>query len=369
VIWALRPREGPVRADNLLWAGTGAALGLVVLVGLEWARWKGVRVQFPGSDVAIASTGPESSGTEPGQTHVQGRTRGTGPGHSDLRSPGLWAALLLVAFQTAFLVDMGSSQWSSNSKSFTTTPAVATLKQAVGPSLVGLGKRACQSANGTLGIPVNTNVVFGVSELAAYDPMLPRTYYQAWKLASGKVGGFPSTSRYCPAVTTAALARLYGVSFVLEPKGTRGPTGAIFDAAVGNEDLYRIPGAAIATLVPSHDGHSPSLDARGTPVAVSHPKARSWRLVVDVAHRQELRLRLTDVPGWHATIDGRSLPLESYAGVMLQAQIPPGRHVIELSYWPTAFTIGIVLAALAALALVLALVLGMVSRRRSSRNH
>jgi len=369
VLWALRPREGPVRADNLLWAGTAAGLGLVVLGGLEWARWKGVGVQFSGSDVAMASTGLESSRNEPGQSQDKRRMMGTGPKRSGLRSPGLWAALVLVAFQTAFLIAMGSSQWSSNSTSFTTTPAVGKLKQAVGPSLVGLGKRACQSANGTLGIPVNTNVVFGVSELATYDPMLPRTYYKAWTLASGKVGGFPSTSRYCPAVTTTALARLYGVSFVLEPKGTSGPTGAIFDTAVGNEDLYRIPGAASATLVPSHSGRPPSLDAKGRPVPVTHPKARSWRLVVDVAHPQELRLRLTDVPGWHATIDGHSLSLEPYAGVMLQAQIPPGHHVIELSYWPTAFTVGIALAVLSALALVLYPFLGLVFRRRLSRNH
>jgi hypothetical protein len=306
----------------------------VVFGALEWVRRKGVRLRVP-----------ERSG---------------------LRSPGLWAALLLVAFQTAFLVDMGSSQWSSKSSSFTATPAVLELQQAVGTSLVGLGKMACQTANAALGIPANANVVFGVSELAAYDPMLPRTYYQAWTSASGTAGGYPSTSRYCPAVTTVALARRYGVSFVLEPKGSHGPTGSVFDTAIGHEDLYRIPGAAVATLVPSHSGRPPSVDAKGTPVPVTHPTDRSWRLVADVSQTQELRLRLTDVPGWHATIDGHSLPLEQYAGVMLQAQIPPGRHVVELSYWPTSFTVGIVLAAISGLVLAFFLILGLVQRRRLS---
>jgi uncharacterized membrane protein YfhO len=65
-----------------------------------------------------------------------------------------------------------------------------------------------------------------------------------------------------------------------------------------------------------------------------------------------LRLRLTDVPGWHATIDGRPLPLERYAGVMLQARLPAGRHVVELHYRPSAFDDGLVLAALAVVGLV-----------------
>jgi hypothetical protein len=110
------------------------------------------------------------------------------------------------------------------------------------------------------------------------------------------------------------------------------------------------------------------VDARGTAVAVTHPEARSWRVVTDGTRPEVLRLRLTDVPGWHATIDGRALPLEQYAGVMLQAQIPSGRHVMVLSYWPTELTVGIGLAIISGLALAMGLVLGLVSRRRMSRS-
>ncbi len=90
--------------------------------------------------------------------------------------------------------------------------------------LVGLGARACRSHH-SLGIPANVNVVFGVHELAAYDPMLPRSYYEAWLSTTGRQGGYPGTSRYCPAVTSAALARLYGASFILELHGAPGPRG------------------------------------------------------------------------------------------------------------------------------------------------
>ena len=66
-----------------------------------------------------------------------------------------------------------------------------------------------------------------------------------------------------------------------------------------------------------------------------------------------LRLRLTDVPGWHATIDGRPLALDRFSGIMLQARIPAGRHTIELHYWPETFSLGIALALCAVAGLVL----------------
>ncbi len=79
---------------------------------------------------------------------------------------------------------------------------------------------------------------------------------------------------------------------------------------------------------------------------------------------QILRLRLVDVPGWHATIDGKPLQLIRFAGVMLQARIPPGHHTIELQYWPDTFTAGIVVAMVTVVALVLALALGHHRRTR-----
>ena len=77
-----------------------------------------------------------------------------------------------------------------------------------------------------------------------------------------------------------------------------------------------------------------------------------------------LRLRLTDLPGWHASIDNRPLALRRFSGVMLQARIPAGRHTVVLTYWPTTFTVGIILAACSAAGLVLALFVGRRGRNR-----
>jgi uncharacterized membrane protein YfhO len=90
-------------------------------------------------------------------------------------------------------------------------------------------------------------------------------------------------------------------------------------------------------------------------------------MTVDGAVPQTLRLRLTDVPGWHATIDGRPVRLQSFARVMLQLEVPAGRHTVELSYWPTTFSVGLVLFAVAALGLSSAFVL--TALRRRTRAH
>lgn len=127
------------------------------------------------------------------------------------------------------------------------------------------------------------------------------------------------------------------------------------------------PGAALATLTPTPpDGHLPHTDAPGTPVAVTHPNPATWQMTTDASTAQVLRLRLTDVPGWKASIDGRPLAVVRFAGVMLQARIPPGRHTIELTYWPTTFTLGIVLAILGVVGLSIVVVLA--AFRRSARS-
>jgi uncharacterized membrane protein YfhO len=96
---------------------------------------------------------------------------------------------------------------------------------------------------------------------------------------------------------------------------------------------------------------------------VSYPDPASWKLTTTSAGPQLLRLRLTDVAGWHASIDGKPLGLERFSGIMLQARIPPGSHVVELHYWPETFTVGLVCAAGAVAGLVVGVVFGWRRRR------
>ncbi len=334
----LPPMEASIRAKSFIWPAATVLLGLGLTGGLVL---------------------------------VHRRRQGTGTVGGRLGA-GRWAAAVLLTAETAFLVSAGAPLWSSSSTYLAPTPAESALARAVGSSLVGFGLNTCFSPS-QLGIVPDVNVALGVQEFAVYDPLIPRKYGETWRGVTGQTAtlapyaGAPY-SVFCPAVETAAIARLYGIAYVLERKGAPGPHGSVFDQAVGDEYLYRIPGSGPATVTPiPSTGKLPAPTALGTVVPVSDPDPTSWRVVTDGTGPQVLRLRLSAAPGWHATIDGRPLPLRSFAGVMLQARIPPGRHVVVVRYWPSAFTAGIVLAVGCVVTFAAVFLAGSVRRRRRPR--
>jgi hypothetical protein len=288
---------------------------------------------------------------------VPGRTRARPP-LSAANTARLAGALLLLV-STGFLIASGAPLFSSSSKYPTSTPAVASLQRAVGSSVVGIGGPPTYPAD--LGIMVNANLLYSVHEFGAYDPLVPRAYFS---LYGTPVSGFAAIGDiFSPFISSTQAARLYGVTYLLEPSGVRGPPGTVFVRQLGSEGLYRVPGAAAATLVALRpNGSLPDIYASGTPVPVGHPSPGSWRMITNGTTTRVLRLRLTDVPGWRATVDGHPVDVAPFAQTMLQLRIPPGRHVVELRYWPKAFSIGIVLALCAALGLVTLLI---VPRMRS----
>ena len=321
----LSPEATRIREQSFIWPTVGSVLGLVVVASLS----------------TVARSGDMASGPR--------RWR---------LGAGRWAGSALLIGETAFLIAVGAPLWSSSPTFLAPTPAEEALHSAVGSSIVGFGVHSCELPP-TLGIIPETTDAFGVHELAAYDPITPRAYFRLLKVAPR----IP-LSAFCPVVKTAAQARRYGVQFVLEPHGARGPRGAVFDQAIGDEDLYRVPFAAAATLSPMPaSGKLPAPGAPGLPVGVTHPDPAAWHIVTQASTPQVLRIRLTDVPGWHATIDGRSLGLERFSGIMLQARIPAGHHSVELRYWPGAFTAGIALAACSAVGLAAGALLGWRRRR------
>jgi hypothetical protein len=276
-------------------------------------------------------------------------------------------------------VVLGVSSWSISSNYFSPTPAVTSLQHAVGSSLVAMGRtnqpqgpcrpRPFSRPYATeVGVRPNANIDYGIREFAVYEPVLPTTYYASWTAVSGEQlrSSLKRVGLFCPQITTATEARVYGVNYVLEPAHSRAPSGAVRDGSVGGEELFRVPGSAPATVSPlPRSGRSLPDDARGTPLAVTHPSAASWRVVTDAPAPRELRLRVTALPGWHATIDGRGLALERWAnGAMLEARLPAGRHVVELQYWPELFTVGIAAATVVVVGLATACIAVRLSRRR-----
>ncbi|HUI03422.1 MAG TPA: YfhO family protein [Acidimicrobiales bacterium] len=349
-------------------AGAGMALAGVVL--LAW--WAGGGGGLRGTAAANRASALQWSALE-----VGGGLAGLavlallGPRGGARRVAGAVGALLVVCV-AAFLVAEGGPLWSSSPDGFVPTAAEVALARAVGPSSVGLGADACFRADQPLvGVLSDVNVSLAVREMSVYDPLIPASYFRTWHRTSGEhhvPAGLTGISSFCPTFTTAAAARAYGVAFVLEPGGEPGPDGSVFDTTVGDEDLYRVPGASAAWVTPAGGPGGAAAPGAARPVAVSYPGPASWRLTVRGNGPQVLRLALSDVPGWHASVDGRPLALHPYGGVMLEARVPGGTHVVELHYWPAAFTAGLGLGAVALVGVLAAALSPVVRRRRRVRS-
>jgi hypothetical protein len=328
IIWfvgrrGLTPSQANIRAHSFVWPAIEVVVGLLVV----------------GALAALVT-----------------RTR-TRP----IRSAGVWAGWSLLLVSTGFLLSSGAPIFSSSSEYPTSTPAVDSLQHTVGQSLVGIGGTPTYPQEA--GILVNANLLYKVDQFASYDPLLPHAYFSLYGTSVSEVASFADI--LSPAITSTQAARLYGIMYLLEPLGQSGPKGSVFVRNVGNESLYRIPGASAATLVALQpDGTPPGIYASGTPVDVNHPSPGTWKMATDSAARSVLRLRLTDVPGWRATIDGRPVAVTPFAQIMIQLSVPAGRHTVELQYWPKSFSIGIVLALCAAVGLAALLIVAWIRGRR-----
>jgi hypothetical protein len=330
IIWlvarrGLTPAQANIRSHSFIWPAIEVIAGLVVV-------WMLARVA----------------------TRARKRTAPSAV------SAGTVAGSFLLIVATGFLLASGAPILSSSSDYPTTTPAVASLQRAVGNSIVGMGVSPAFPA--AMGIMVNANLLYHVQEFTAYDPMTPRAYFSLYKTPTSALDEFVDI--FSPAITSTQAARLYGISYLLEPSGDPGPKGSVFDRRVGNEDLYRVPGAAAATLVAlRQDGSFPGKYTNGAPVKVAHPNPSAWRMVTQSTTQSVLRLRLSNVPGWYATIDGKPVDVSPFARTMLQVRVPSGRHVVELHYWPKTFSIGIILALCAVVGLAILLILARVRSR------
>ncbi len=271
---------------------------------------------------------------------------------------------LLVA-QAALLVSAGAPLWRSELTHPPHPPAVTALGRIVGTSTVAFGAKSCFIPP-TLGIQEQANILYGIHEFDAYDPMTPTTLFDAWALVSGGTspGTYVPPSQFCPAVTDGRIARRFGIRFLLVAHGAPAPFGTERVATVGDEDLYRVPSAAPAILVGRGAAHGP--DALGHPLGLRRTTPSSAVVSLDAPRPSVVRLHLQRVPGWTATIDGRPLRLRSYSVAMMQADVPAGHHVIRLRYLPGLFVVGLWVAAGSAVAMGALTLLALRRRRATS---
>lgn len=338
----LPPAIAALRDRSFVWPTVGTVAGLVT-VAVLWVR----------------------------RRRTDRRSTGRASQRSAARDAGVvrGAAVGLVLVETAFLVLTGSPLWTTGQAYFASTSGESALQRAVGTATVGFGSCPGLDDYADLGILPEANVGYGVHELAFYDTAVaPSTYYTSWARATGTAPDPNVDGVFCPAVTTVALARRYGVAYLLEPPGQAGPPGSVPEGTVGDEGLFFVPGAAPATLgpvAPSPPAGGP--DGTGTPVTVTHPDDATWRMAVHAPAESTLYLRVTDVPGWRATVDGRPVPVRRWDSVMVQVTVPAGDHDVVLTYWPQRLTLGLAIAGVTAAALVIAAVTGWFLARRRRR--
>jgi hypothetical protein len=265
-------------------------------------------------------------------------------------------AAVLLGFESIFLVTSGAVQIGSSAQGIVATPAVNALKSSVGNAVVGFGTgqlaRACQ-----LGVGPEANIVFQLHEVNLYDPIVPKSYFTTWQELAGTSGGNVELDLFCPSIQTVTEARDLGVQYVIEAAGDPGPPGSVFVKSIRvpnpqptnplaepppNEDLYRIPDTAPVILAPASGGRTS--EGAAVPLRVNGSNPARWSVISNASTARILQIHLSNVPGWSATIDGRPLVLERSSAFLIQANIPPGRHVITLHYWPSTFTGGIAAA-------------------------
>ncbi len=274
----------------------------------------------------------------------------------------------VVASEVGFLLLGTPRLWSTSRTAFAVTPAIARLQATVGDQRVGFRcPNATQFAD--IGILPEANAAYGVAEAEMYDAVLPLSYLRTYARLTHTPAPPPNSGNFCVPVTTAAVGRAYGIEYVLEARGAPAPAGAVAVGRVGNEYLWRVPGASVVSVQPA----SAPLDApSATPVAFGEKDPARLTLHLDAAAPSRLELHIGAYPGWHARIDGRPLRLRPLHGQQLQALVPAGRHTVVVTYRPSTLVVGLWLAAAAAVALVAgeiaaALLPGRRRRRRADR--
>ena len=300
-----------------------------------------------------------------GQTGKAARPRHAGGRRGASRV--LLAVIAVAGAEVAFLLTAAPTLEPSSHVGFVPTRAEVQLEKAVGSARVGFETCPSLVQVPSLGILPEANGVYHVAEIAAYDPILPDRYFSVWDQASGQPP-LPTAGTFCPSITSAALARVFGVSFVLGPVGSATPTGTRRVGEIGGENLFQVP--ASGTVMLKAIGSRASLlkgDSRA--VRVRYGGGGRVTFAVKLAHSESVRINVTDLPGWRATVDGRAVALHPTHGLYFLARLPAGTDRVTLTYWPRLFSVGLVLAVVAALILAVGGLLRLmpVARRRSGR--
>jgi hypothetical protein len=308
------------------------------------------------------------------------RTRSSMRRSSDRRMRTLMGGL--VVLQAAFLIFAGVGINSYNVISYPMTPAVATLKRIVGSSLVGidgpntpcghqnLSSQPCglRAWNG-VGLYPEVNIAYGIDEFALHDPIIPLAYFDSFPVKNDDRNS-QGTNLFAPSINSTALARMYGIRYVIVRAPLPIPTGMHLIKTIAvtgtTVSIVSVPGSRRFSLgqTAARNGDAKGKSTTGSKPAstsqqphdqilrVAHPSDARYVLKLRTPAVNRLTIRITDAPGWHASANGHSIALHRSAGDLMSAIVPAGTRNVVLTYRPTLFQVGEDLAFLGILGLI-----------------
>ena len=253
------------------------------------------------------------------------------------------AVLAMLAAQSASLFFNGVAIPTYSHSVYPVSRDVARLQAIVKTSLVGLdgGNSSNVRLFAHVGFYPNVNIGYHIRLFAVHDPLVPKAYFLSWpdQLAAPQQFG---VGLFTPDINSASLARRYGISYVLVAPGLSAPVGMSYVTTIADERLYSVSGSAQFSIV-GLGAHPSDKDI----VGVSDNANGRYSFEADVSSKVQapmLIMRVTDLPGWHLSVDGHPVAVSQYQQVMMSAPLTSGHHRIVLSYWPRRLGYGIALA-------------------------
>jgi hypothetical protein len=376
------------------------ALGVVAALVLLWlvARnrtWAAVAlpvvlaVELTGTALAGQAGAPLNGGAEIAQSSAP--ARGPGPAFGTWHSPWIDPASYLTPGAIGRTL-IGSA--GDGGRYLTFDPAIADNEPK--------GFLYHQSPSAWPAYENGRSVLFGLSELQGYSPVQLLRYWTYLRTLD-RTGPI-----YYNAATfqsdAAPVLDLFGVEWVIEPSSlSESPPNGVVVAHEGDWTLFRITDAAPrASLIPNWNVSSPT-DALNDIVDPSFPLAHTAALeqtpsvnghpvpgsvneigglpvTGSATYRglsdEHAQVSVNSPTGgvvlvrnpwdenWHASVDGRPVPLLHADYVMQGVAVPPGTHTVDLYYRDTAIGVGLWVSGVAWAVLFLGIA---VLRRREAR--
>jgi hypothetical protein len=299
----------------------------------------------------------------------------------------LGLALLLVTFDL-FKAGMGYNPAIPESHAVQpTTPAIRYLQSRRPARFAGLHPEAPITLAGP--IPPNVAMRYGLYDARGYDFPFEERYAELWRRV---IATSPDCNyAFCPesagrSPRALQALGLLGVTDLLQNR--RDPPLRGLEVAYDGPDarVYRNPRELPRAFLVDRQVVAPSADAArdmvtaagfparnvavterriaGIPAGTAGSAAGSARIssyadervVVHTDAGRRALLVLTDswFPGWKASVDGRSVPIDRVDYLIRGVPVPAGSHRVEFSYQPASWRAGWIVSLLALIAIVTA---------------